>query len=135
MFFCANPARPNIKEPFFKLRTDGTLGIRVDDPSDIVLDVELPSDPHPQTARSVEQRIAELLREDGNLGQKHIREILQEEGHCVRQKRLRQLLGQIRSVGESNRPSFVGYCSDGVGRYGRHGDGPDDSRQAPRDER
>lgn len=79
-----------VKEPFYKVRADGTEGIRVDDPKDIVLDAEAP-------AKSLEERLREMLQEDSTTGQQSLREALRAEGFSVSAQRLRKLLTATRA--------------------------------------
>lgn len=67
-----------IVEPFYKTRSDGTLGIRVDAPEEIIFRV------------SVEERLASLAN-DG-LGQKRIHTQLREEGYEISKNSVRQKL-------------------------------------------
>jgi len=78
-----------VKEPLYKLRADGTEGIRIDDPEDVVLDIEAP-------VKSVEQRIRDLLEEDATMGQQRLREALKAEGFSIGVQRLRKLLAVAR---------------------------------------
>lgn len=80
-----------VKEPFYKLRADGTKGIRVDNIEDIVLDVMTPQDP------LIAERLEVILRDRPEIGQKQLREELQAEGHAVSQKRMRKILMNLRT--------------------------------------
>jgi hypothetical protein len=88
--------RMAIKEPFFKVRADGTKGIRVDHPKDLEFDVS----PHQTNAhvgetlltpKSVSERMRELLDDDSSIGVNRLYKCLLEEGYSVDKKRIRKL--------------------------------------------
>jgi len=96
-----------IKEPFWKVRADGTLGIRIDDPDDLILDIDVPT-PKPAC---VEDRLAQLIKENSNIGKKKLREMLQAEGFSVSQKRVQELLALLRGGGvEESQPSLQSHA-------------------------
>jgi tetratricopeptide (TPR) repeat protein len=70
-----------ITEPFYKIRNDGTEGIRVDDPTDIVFDPR----------GSVEDRLAELVLDDSDKGIDKLYSQLVDEGFKIKKKRIRAL--------------------------------------------
>ncbi|CAE8595258.1 unnamed protein product [Polarella glacialis] len=94
-----------IIEPFFKLRADGTPGIRVDEAKDVVLDATAPC--HRPTSSeatatpagpSVEARIEQLRISEGPpMGPKPMHQLLRSEGFSISLKRLRDLLSKPRS--------------------------------------
>lgn len=99
-----------ILEPFFKMRADGTLGIRVDDPNDIAFDVTSPTTPAYDcdqtslaaeiasvTQVSVEARLIALAN-DG-LGQKRLHKQLHEEGYKISENAVRKMLQEFKSKG------------------------------------
>ena len=81
-----------IVEPFFKLRADGTPGIRVDDPKELVHGA---THTPPGPAITVEERLRQLS-EDASLGYKRACKLLAEEGHSISQSRVRVLLADLR---------------------------------------
>ena len=92
-----------IKEPYYKIRHDGTKGIRVDDPNDIIFD---PSREHSQPSQTpdlfplkqttVEVRLQEILRlTDNTKGVDKIHRQLADEGYSISKKRVRALKNTI----------------------------------------
>jgi hypothetical protein len=86
-----------IVEPYFKIRADGTKGIRVDDPTDLVLDVKAPAPEDiskEETASeqvSVEMRLQELVIADETMGSKRLHQTLLDEGYAMSKKRVQAL--------------------------------------------
>jgi hypothetical protein len=88
-----------IVEPFFKIRSDGTPGIRVDDPADLVLDVEPPVAPEGMLEEeeitlerlSVEMRLQELMIADETMGAQRLHQTLVDEGYAISKKRVQAL--------------------------------------------
>jgi hypothetical protein len=86
-----------IVEPYFKIRADGTKGIRVDDPTDLVLDVEAPApediskDNIAPEKVSVEMRLQELMIADETMGSQRLHQTLVNEGYVMSKKRVQAL--------------------------------------------
>jgi len=89
-----------IKEPFYKMRNDGSEGIRIDDPTrDLVFDPEKLSkkiDREPKgdivyVRSTVEERITALVGEDETKGADKIYTQLIDEGYDITKKRVRAL--------------------------------------------
>ena len=87
-----------IKEPFYKIRHDGTKGIRVDDPSDIIFDppkeASQPQTPimSPPKRGAVEERLQEiLLLTDNTKGVDKLYRQLADEGYSINKKQVRAL--------------------------------------------
>jgi hypothetical protein len=86
-----------IVEPYFKIRADGTKGIRVDDPADIMWDVKAPA-PEDISKEgiaseqvSVEKRLQELMIADETMGAKRLHQTLVDEGYAMSKKRVQAL--------------------------------------------
>ena len=96
-----------IKEPFYKIRHDGTEGIRIDDPAcDLVFDppehvpvAPLVSQTNVNISQraTVEERLRHLVREDVSRGAKKLHSQLREEGYSISKKRVRALKRAIQS--------------------------------------
>eukprot|EP00401_Gymnodinium_catenatum_P072655 CAMPEP_0117458124 /NCGR_PEP_ID=MMETSP0784-20121206/766_1 /TAXON_ID=39447 /ORGANISM="" /LENGTH=1084 /DNA_ID=CAMNT_0005251627 /DNA_START=143 /DNA_END=3395 /DNA_ORIENTATION=- len=97
-----------IVEPFFKLRADGTPGIRVDDPRELVRDAAPPSGVAALAGSTqgngslvaVEERLRQLSA-DASFGYKRIHKQLIEEGHTISQNKVREQVAKLRK----NRPA------------------------------
>lgn len=86
-----------IVEPYFKIRADGTKGIRVDDSTDLVFDVGAPAPEDiskeeivPEQV-SVEMRLQELMIADKTMGSQRLHQTLVDEGYVMSKKRVRAL--------------------------------------------
>jgi len=95
-----------IKEPFFKVRADGTKGIRVDDPSDLVFDVKraasttsgkpVSSGEKVVSERlSAEARLEELVISDENISTNKLHKMMLGEGYNISRKQVRALKTSI----------------------------------------
>lgn len=103
--FLPKGKRVAVVEPYFKVRSDGTLGIRVDNPEEFfqVMDEIQPSatqasDSEPtaeEPQRSPEEARLEELVKDGH-GIKKIHQKLKEEGHEVGLNRIRRRVAAMR---------------------------------------
>jgi tetratricopeptide (TPR) repeat protein len=104
-----------IKEPFYKMRMDGTEGIRIDDPEgDFIFDPEELSkhdgidnkklkDGFLSKQKSVEERVTELVGEDGAKGAEKIYVLLIGEGYDITKKRVRALKkAALHSIASTN---------------------------------
>ena len=85
-----------IIEPFYKIRADGTKGIRVDNPNDLVFDSQLSehAEDHeriPFERPGVEVRLKQMLVEDPTIGVNRIHKALVEEGYKLEKKQIRAL--------------------------------------------
>jgi Right handed beta helix region/MYND finger len=89
-----------IMEPLYKMRFDGTPGIRVDNPSDIVLDVSSPSLSSLTLTEkrcggdgcvTVEARLEEMVIYDPTMGVNSLYRALQEEGYIIAKRQIRAL--------------------------------------------
>jgi len=102
-----------IVEPFYKIRADGTLGIRVDNPEDVIFNAIGPASPTnacPASSRvpaavrvSVEERLIELAGE--GLGQKRIHKQLRQEGYEISENVVRRMLREHKE--KSAAPSHL----------------------------
>ena len=85
-----------IAEPFYKIRSDGSKGIRVDNPADLFFDVnksQLDVEPEKEsqlTPRrvSLEARLREILKNDETIVSKRLHKMLLEEGYTVSSKQV-----------------------------------------------
>eukprot|EP00928_Gymnodinium_smaydae_P064518 TRINITY_DN4781_c0_g2_i1.p1 TRINITY_DN4781_c0_g2~~TRINITY_DN4781_c0_g2_i1.p1 ORF type:complete len:1099 (+),score=169.66 TRINITY_DN4781_c0_g2_i1:31-3297(+) len=91
-----------IVEPFFKLRADGTKGIRVDHPAELVRNVEPPEVADAKGSTEVSPAIAvearlQQLAQDASLGFKRLHKQLRDEGFAISQNEVRRQLAGLRS--------------------------------------
>ena len=92
-----------IMEPFYKIRADGTKGIRVDNLRDIVFDVtscpQLPSGKVNSCVdrASAEERTREFLVEEPTVGVNRLHKLLIEEGYRIKKKDLQKLKKEVIS--------------------------------------
>jgi tetratricopeptide (TPR) repeat protein len=112
-----------IAEPFYKVRNDGSKGIRVDNPADLFFDVdksqlviesERASKPAPQRV-SLEARLQEMLLGDGAIGSKRLHKMLLEEGYSVSNKQVRALRATLKeggAVAEADEKKLVPILSE-----------------------
>jgi hypothetical protein len=96
-----------IKEPFFKLRNDGSNGIRVDEPADIIFDAkkttETPMKEHVVfERRTVEERLIELVIENPGKGVEKLHIQLVDEGYNISKQRVRALKKVVRMKSQGN---------------------------------
>jgi tetratricopeptide (TPR) repeat protein len=102
-----------IKEPFYKMRSDGSEGIRIDDPArDLIFDPEEfpkkikrePKNDIIYKRATVEERIKVLVGEDETKGAEKIYTQLIDEGYDITKKRIRALKkAALQYKGDSNK--------------------------------
>ena len=100
-----------IKEPFCKLRNDGSKGIRVDDPTDIIFNAKKSGESPPVKDEiipkrgTVQERLEELVLEDNEKGVDKLYRQLANEGYSISKKRVRALkkvvLGGSKKISSS----------------------------------
>jgi len=97
-------------EPFYKIRTDGTLGIRVDNPKDVIFNVTpadacKPMRSIPEAASVVQPTVAERLTAFADTGveSKQIRKCLRQEGFEISEKVTRRLLKEYKEESAAQR--------------------------------
>lgn len=95
------------KEPFFKERADNTKGIRVDDQSNLVFDIPLPTTSqnmkYPTSSNSLpvpspktmEERLQDLVMSDNSIGISRLQQMLTKEGYAVSKQHVRALKRSI----------------------------------------
>ena len=91
-----------IKEPFYKIRSDGSEGIRVDDPSDIIFDPR----------GSVEDRLSELVLQDRDKGIDKLYSQLFREGFGKVKKQRIRALKRTLTAKDSSRSDNSNLVSD-----------------------
>jgi len=103
-----------IKEPFYKMRSDGSEGIRIDDPArDLIFDPEefpkkIKREPNKNgilyKRATVEERIKVLVGEDATKGAEKIYTQMIDEGYDITKKRIRALKkAALQCKGDGNK--------------------------------
>mmetsp|Transcript_2328 Transcript_2328/g.3645 ORF Transcript_2328/g.3645 Transcript_2328/m.3645 type:complete len:434 (-) Transcript_2328:828-2129(-) len=96
-----------VKEPFFKVRADGSTGIRVDDLTGVVYDVK-PSTITAGTQEAslrVEERLCELVLADEAMGSKRLCKALTDEGYIISGHQVRALRSSLRDTNRTDAPT------------------------------
>jgi hypothetical protein len=94
----AEGRRIAIMEPYFRIRADGTTGICVDNPTDLVLDVEAPA-PEDISKEgiaaervSVEMRLQELMIADVTIGSQRLHQMSKKQVQALKKPLSKSLL-------------------------------------------